>query len=399
MIETNPPQLVLYCVNTKDDELLLKVLKQSELVYETISTKSKLVDRMKDGVNKLILLATPSLESSVKLYYQCLLEVPDEELCRHAFLAVCAKHEEQQAFNYFQSRVIDDYIVARPLYELHRPIAICYAQLDKLGINLHKTKVDLPLQMQSEEDGPLRAMQEGVERKRKLRCEFELLLEQFDQAIAQADAHLAKEDVSNEDIRLLRLLLQELQQNSFRPSLIRLQHRALHLLDALLMKLAQPEENATDPISEPQEQEPKPAPPHQLSPLQVNGESRASRILMVEDDNLAAMMGKKLIESMGLSFDWAPTGRRALALLQAKKFDLILMDINLPDTDGLLIADQLPNMHCINSDTVVAVLTGNKQKAMVQRAVKAGAKHYLIKPLQKDTLLKLCSKYHLKARQ
>lgn len=394
MTEANPPHLLLYCISPKDDELLLKVLKQSELVYEVTNSKSKLINRLKDGINKLILLATPSLESSVKLYYQCLLEVPDEELCRHAFIVVCAKHEEQLAFNYFQSRVIDDYIVARPLYELHRPIALCYAQLEKLGINLHKASVALPLQVQGEGEGPIQALQEGVERKRKLRCEFESLLEQFDQAIAQADAHLAKEDVSTEDIGLLRLLLQELQQNSFRPSLIRLQHRTLHLLDALLLKLAQPEENTADPVPEQQEQEQEQDNPQQL---QVNNEARASRILMVEDDNLAAMMGKRLIESMGLGFDWAPSGRRALALLQTKKFDLILMDINLPDTDGLLIADQLPNMHCINSDTVVAVLTGNKQKAMVQRAVKAGAKHYLIKPLQKDTLSKLCSKYHLKA--
>ncbi|GAA0376493.1 hypothetical protein GCM10009092_45790 [Bowmanella denitrificans] len=395
MTEPKALHLLLYSTNVKDDELLLRVFKQSELIYEITNSKAKLVDKLKDGVNKLILLATPSLESSLKLYYQCLLEVPDEELCRHAFLVVCAKHEEMQAFNYFQSRVIDDYIVARPLYELHRPITICYAQLEKLGINLHKANLDVPLQPQAQDDISIDVVQEGAERKRKLRGEFESLLDQFDQAIAQADAHLSKEQVSDEDVRLLRLLLQELQQNSFRPNLIRLQHRTLHLLDALLLKLAVPE--AVTDVAEEPEPEPEPDTKPQPPSLQINEEARASRILMVEDDNLAAMMGKKLIEGMGLSFEWAPTGRRALALLQAKKFELILMDINLPDTDGLLIADQLPNMHCINSDTVIAVLTGNKQKSMVQRAVKAGAKHYLIKPLQKDTLVKLCSKYHLRA--
>lgn len=385
----NNAHLLLYSTNKKDDELLISILKQSELRFEVTNSKPQLLTKLKDGINKLILISTPSLVNSVRFYYECLLDIPDEELCRHALVVTCSRQEERQAFNYYQSRVVDDYLLTRPLYELHRPISVCYAQLERLGVNLHKSILTTELNGDSSTVAHNSLIREGAERKLKLRGEFETLVAEFDKAIEQADEHLNKQEISAEDVKRLQGLLKRLHQSSFRPSLIRLQHKTLNLLDALLDKLAQPDEPADIETNNAPEIQ-------QLSAQTIRDEAQVCRILLVEDDNVSAMMSRRLIEGMGLSFDWASSGRRALALLQAKPFDLILMDINLPDTNGLLIADQLPHMNCINSSTVVAILTGIKQKHMVQRAAKVGAKHYLIKPLQQEILVKVCSRYDLK---
>jgi CheY-like chemotaxis protein len=119
-------------------------------------------------------------------------------------------------------------------------------------------------------------------------------------------------------------------------------------------------------------------------------------VLVVEDDIISLQLTLKLLNSYNLKVDTANTGRKALAALIGQKYNLVLMDINLPDTNGIYIVDQTCNQEGLNKKTPIIMLSGNKDKATVSSAIQRGAKGYVLKPLYKESVVKLFTKYELK---
>ncbi|GGD58203.1 response regulator [Lacimicrobium alkaliphilum] len=401
--DKNEFHVFFYTTNRKDDELLIHTLQDSKLILNVSNSKLALVECLKQEFGKIILMSQEDIHDSLALYYQCLALVPDNQLHDHSLLITCSRQDEKQAFQYFLSRAIDDYLLSRPLYEVQRPVTVCYQQLEKLGIYLNHSaplpqlKAGQTLPEEKEE-----LLRVGVERKNRLKVEFDKLLKEFDQAISDTEASLQQNEPDESLLQNLQEQLSTLKQSNFRPRLIRLQHSALDLLDALLLKFSparedKPEETEeSDTVDMPQDEMPLQTDSPSLNQdIQPADTTKKARILLVEDDNVSAMMSRKLLENLGFEVHWTSLGRRALAYLQTHQYTLILMDINLPDTDGLMVADQLSHMQCVNSDTPVAILTGNKHKNLVQRAAKSGAKHYIVKPLHIDTMIKLCQQYQI----
>ncbi|WP_297895798.1 response regulator [Shewanella sp.] len=102
-----------------------------------------------------------------------------------------------------------------------------------------------------------------------------------------------------------------------------------------------------------------------------------------------------LLRTYAIELDTSLSGRMALDLLSKKKYDVILMDINLPDTNGFYIINHVNKTNGINSITPIVMLTGNKNKSSVQQAITAGAKGYIIKPLHRESIVKLFRKYDI----
>ena len=105
------------------------------------------------------------------------------------------------------------------------------------------------------------------------------------------------------------------------------------------------------------------------------------RILIVEDDRgLAAALAAEL----GRAYDTtvAHSGRVALSELALRRFDLVVLDLNLPDMDGLDVAEQLRS-----SETVVLMLTARADVHSRVVGLYAGASDYLAKPFDMQELL------------
>lgn len=108
------------------------------------------------------------------------------------------------------------------------------------------------------------------------------------------------------------------------------------------------------------------------------------KILIVDDSKLARMAVGKVLN--GLRPDWerieATNADEALALAQQSRFDIALLDFNMPGRDGLSLAADLRAM----SPTMpVAVISANVQTEVVQRANDVGAA-FLPKPLTEDAM-------------
>ena len=107
-------------------------------------------------------------------------------------------------------------------------------------------------------------------------------------------------------------------------------------------------------------------------------------ILLVEDIELNILVAKSLLEKLGHTVDSAINGVQALKMVEHNNYQLILMDIQLPDMDGYQVTQQLRKIHGENLPPIVA-LTANvfadKKKFIAQGMDDAIGKPLSVKPL------------------
>jgi two-component system, OmpR family, phosphate regulon response regulator OmpR len=109
----------------------------------------------------------------------------------------------------------------------------------------------------------------------------------------------------------------------------------------------------------------------------------AERILLIEDDSRLAEMVSEYLGESGFRVSVAPGGRAGLERLAREPFDAIVLDLMLPDMDGLEVCRELR----AKSDTPVLMLTARGDAADRIVGLELGADDYLPKPFQPRELL------------
>lgn len=106
--------------------------------------------------------------------------------------------------------------------------------------------------------------------------------------------------------------------------------------------------------------------------------------LIVEDEEKVASFIKKGLFTQGYDSVIAPTGREALDLFQSQKFDLIILDIGLPDLSGLEVCEQIRKT---NAQIPVLMLTALGSVSDKLSGFEVGTDDYLVKPFDFMELL------------
>jgi two-component system response regulator AtoC len=104
------------------------------------------------------------------------------------------------------------------------------------------------------------------------------------------------------------------------------------------------------------------------------------QILIVDDDRGIREMLQELLEEE-YTVTLASTGKEGLAKAREHEFDLMLLDMRLPDTDGVTMMQEL---FAAGTDMPVIVITAHGTSSTAIQAVQAGAYDYLVKPLELD---------------
>ena len=112
----------------------------------------------------------------------------------------------------------------------------------------------------------------------------------------------------------------------------------------------------------------------------------SSKILCVEDNPQNMRLVRKILLSAGYSIVEAVDGLSGIDLAEREMPDLILMDVNLPDIDGLEATARLKKMDDIATIPVIA-LTANAMHGDRERCLEAGCDGYVPKPITKNELL------------
>jgi len=105
------------------------------------------------------------------------------------------------------------------------------------------------------------------------------------------------------------------------------------------------------------------------------------KALLVEDDQTMALLTKQVLEQEGFAVDHAATGTEAETLALVNEYDAIILDLVLPDRNGLSVLQALRKE---GRSTPVIVLTGAQDSSTTVRALDAGADDYVTKPIVID---------------
>lgn len=107
------------------------------------------------------------------------------------------------------------------------------------------------------------------------------------------------------------------------------------------------------------------------------------QILIVEDDFSVARVLTTGLKRWDYKVDTSKTGRDALAKLRRKRFDLVLLDLFLPDGKGY---DFIPEMKRICPEIGIVTLTGHNSREMELKTRTQGIIFYMIKPVNLKVL-------------
>jgi two-component system response regulator QseB len=107
------------------------------------------------------------------------------------------------------------------------------------------------------------------------------------------------------------------------------------------------------------------------------------RILLIEDDVMIAQGLETALRQMGGVVDWIRDGARAAEALSAAGFDLVLLDLGLPNRDGISILREFRQR---GDATPVIILTARDEIQNRVAGLDAGADDYVVKPFDLDEL-------------
>jgi DNA-binding response OmpR family regulator len=109
-----------------------------------------------------------------------------------------------------------------------------------------------------------------------------------------------------------------------------------------------------------------------------------NRILIVEDENRIASFVEKGLKANGFVTAVAERGREGLSMARTGGFDLVILDLGLPDTDGMEVLSELREH---DSRLPVVILTARDGVSDTVRGLDSGADDYVTKPFRFDELL------------
>lgn len=116
------------------------------------------------------------------------------------------------------------------------------------------------------------------------------------------------------------------------------------------------------------------------------------RVLIVDDSALMRQMVKSSVHSVGITdVTEARDGKAALALLEIKKFDILILDWVMPEVTGIEVAQTIRTGVGVNKDIPIMMVTAEASKDEVQKIAALKINGYVVKPFTGKTLEKKLS--------
>jgi len=156
--------------------------------------------------------------------------------------------------------------------------------------------------------------------------------------------------------------------------------RQRELLDAILIALG------TRPAGE--------AAPSLVTRHSLRENSGHFRILLVEDNAVNQLLAVRLLEKGGHAVAVAGNGKEALATLKKQSFDLILMDVQMPEMDGFEATAAIRDLEKESGKhSPIIAMTAHSMAGDKERCLEAGMDDYISKPIRPEELIELLGRY------
>ena len=113
------------------------------------------------------------------------------------------------------------------------------------------------------------------------------------------------------------------------------------------------------------------------------------RILLAEDNQVNQMLAVAMLGRAGHRVDLAGNGIEAVDAVHSRPYDLVLMDVQMPDMDGIEATRRIRAMPGKKAHIPIIALTASAMKGDRERFLEAGMDDYIAKPIDRGQLLKV----------
>ena len=121
-------------------------------------------------------------------------------------------------------------------------------------------------------------------------------------------------------------------------------------------------------------------------PPQIEKTARSLKILVAEDNLLIQKLIAKLLSKAGHTAEIVPNGAQAVIAVVRQSYDLVLMDMQMPELDGVSAARKIRQLGGPKSEVPIIALTGNALVGQRESCLAAGMNDYLSKPFEPEQL-------------
>jgi CheY-like chemotaxis protein len=134
--------------------------------------------------------------------------------------------------------------------------------------------------------------------------------------------------------------------------------------------------------------------------MEVPASGFVGRVLVVEDNSINRLIAGKLLQRLGLQFEYAEDGAEALEKLASSRFDLVLMDCMMPRLDGFATTEQWRAHEQGQGRPRIPIVAVTANSAAEDRAhcLASGMDDLLSKPINLQTLTGIIARYLPAAR-
>jgi len=114
----------------------------------------------------------------------------------------------------------------------------------------------------------------------------------------------------------------------------------------------------------------------------------AKKVLIVDDDRASRVLMRTMLQALEppYAISEAIGGQQALRMIEAQRPDLVLLDILMPDLDGVSIC-QAVKKNLQTRDIKIMMVTARRDERMIRTGLLAGADDYICKPFTRDQFL------------
>lgn len=120
------------------------------------------------------------------------------------------------------------------------------------------------------------------------------------------------------------------------------------------------------------------------------GGNEMAKVLIADDAAFIRMKLRKVLEELGLEVIEAANGAEAVQQFRVHRPDLVLMDITMPEMDGLAA---LKAIVAQDASAQVVMVSALGQESVVMQALQEGAKDFVVKPFQSDQIKQVVQRW------
>jgi DNA-binding NtrC family response regulator len=335
--------------------------------------------QIKANEPNILVFACPSIVDAERIYLEILRKAAEFQATPHYTIITCKGTEVETAYDLCRRNVFDDYVVVRPLYDRYR-LAVGVQQAIRLKQGMEKLasvshsigsaglKID-------EFSG---AMEQQLAQAQRLNATVKTDVGRAHDRIVGRLADIGTELYRNagtqltpEHVEETRRKFQEVARHAFQPELANAFGNTADAIGKWTASFERDLAKGQSAMKAVIDQATKLRPP----------------VLVVDDDPVYLEVVLATLEDAGFLAQGVGSVAEALRALSKEEYCCAFVDFELPDGVGIELISRLWSLDARKTLPVV-LMTGHSGRKVVERALAAGIRHFIVKPAQRETIIK-----------